>query len=56
MTREEEINSYAYKLAKASVDYSQKHATGDELQGIVTDKVADALDKYLDDINKDKED
>lgn len=42
MTREEVVNSYDYKVAKASVDYSQKYAKDDELQGIVMDTFEDA--------------
>ena len=42
MTREDVVNSYGYKVAKASVDYSQKYAKDDELQGIVIDTFEDA--------------
>lgn len=42
MTREDVVNSYGYKVAKASVDYSQKYAKDDELQGIVMDTFEDA--------------
>ena len=42
MTREDVVNSYDYKVAKASVDYSQKYAKDDELQGIVMDTFEDA--------------
>ena len=44
MTREDEVNSYGYKVAKASVDYSQKYAKDDELQGIVMDTFEDAAE------------
>lgn len=44
MTREDVVNSYGYKVAKASVDYSQKYAKDDELQGIVMDTFEDAAD------------
>ena len=42
MTREDVVNSYSYKVAKASVDYSQKYAKDDELQSIVMDTFEDA--------------
>lgn len=42
MTREDIVNSYSYKVAKASVDYSQKYAKDDKLQGIVMDTFEDA--------------
>ena len=42
MTRKDVVNSYGYKVAKASVDYSQKYAKDDELQGIVMDSFEDA--------------
>ena len=42
MIREDVVNSYGYKVAKASVDYSQKYAKDDELQGIVIDTFEDA--------------
>lgn len=44
MTREDVVNSYGYKVAKASVDYSQKYAKDDELQGIVMDTFEDAAE------------
>lgn len=44
MTREDVVNSYGYKVAKASVDYSQKYAKDDELQGIVMETFEDAAD------------
>ena len=44
MTREDVVNSYGYNVAKASVDYSQKYAKDDELQGIVMDTFEDAAD------------
>lgn len=44
MTREDVVNSYGYKVAKASVDYSQKYAKNDELQGIVMDTFEDAAE------------
>lgn len=44
MTREDIVNSYSYKVAKASVDYSQKYAKDDKLQGIVMDTFEDAAD------------
>ena len=42
MTREDVVNSYGYKVAKASVDYSQKYAKDDELQEIVINTFEDA--------------
>lgn len=42
MTRKDVVNSYGYKVAKASVDYSQKYAKDDEMQNIVIDTFEDA--------------
>ena len=42
MTRENVVNSYSYKVAKASVDYSQKYAKDGKLQDIVMDTFEDA--------------
>ena len=42
MTRKDVVNSYGYKVAKASVDYSQKYAKDDELQSTVMDTFEDA--------------
>lgn len=44
MAREDVVNSYGYKVAKASVDYSQKYAKDDKLQGIVMDTFEDAAE------------
>lgn len=42
MTRKEIVNSYIYKITRKAVDYSQKYAKDDELQGIVLDTFEDA--------------
>lgn len=42
MTREDVINSYGYRVAKASVDYSQKYAKDEEVQNIVINTFEDA--------------
>jgi len=42
MTRKDIVNSYSYKVAKASVDYSQKYAKDDELQYTVMNTFEDA--------------
>ena len=42
MTRKEIVNSYIYKITRKAVDYSQKYAKDDELQGIVIDTFEDA--------------
>lgn len=44
MTRKEIVNSYIYKITRKAVDYSQKYAKDDKLQGIVMDTFEDAAD------------
>lgn len=55
MIREDVVNSYGYKVAKASVDYSQKYAKDDELQGIVMDTFEDAAEFGYEDGHTDKD-
>ena len=42
MTRKEIVSSYIYKITRKAVDYSQKYAKDDKLQGIIIDTFEDA--------------